>query len=66
MTPNHFDGNMTQRLEKPVLSPIERLRKIKADRIELAMLKKNDAKPVTVKHSTAQELIDLVEKLLPE
>jgi hypothetical protein len=67
MIQNHFDGKMVQRVEKPVLSPIQRLRKIKADRLELEELKKLDP-PVKARGSrpTFQSLIDLMNVLTGE
>lgn len=62
MIANHFEGSMKQRVERPVLSPLQRLRKIKADRLELAAFQVNDPKPV--KRQTAQNLIDLVNTLM--
>lgn len=61
MITNHFDGNMKQRVEKPVLSPLQRLRKIKTDRLELVELQLQDRRPK--KRTTPQDLIDLVNTL---
>jgi len=67
MTPNHFEGSMSQRKEMPVLTPIQRLRKVKADRLELEQLKALDP-PVKVrgKRQTPQDLIDLMSTLMSE
>jgi len=67
MTPNHFEGSMSQRKEMPVLTPIQRLRKVKADRLELEQLKALDP-PVKVRgrRITPQEFIDIMSTLLRE
>jgi len=67
MITNHFDGSMSQRKEMPVLTPIQRLRKVKADRLELIELKKLDP-PIKVRgtRSTFQSLIDLMNTLTGE
>lgn len=65
MLPWHDEGRMTQREEKPVLTPLQRLRKVVAERKELEALKALEPKPRPKRPST-DELVNLVSRLMGE
>ncbi len=64
MMPFVNEGVKTQRVEKPVLTNLERLIRYQDEQKELAELKKLD--PVKRKRISIKSLISLVNSLLPE
>lgn len=64
MLPWSDEGRMTQREEKPVLTPLQRLQKVIADRKELERLKALEPKPK--KRVSTDDLVNLIDKLLGE
>lgn len=59
------EGKLVPREEKPVLTPLQRLRKMIADRKELEELKALDPKPRS-KAVSVDELVNLVDSLMGE